>query len=140
MRDVLNMPGLSVGTAEKQKSVVEPQAARRGLTRLRQMLTSLRQHGQGLLVRSGSRRLRLAETVSLGDKRFVSILEANGEQFLLGGTSSQMVLLAKLEGKVEEHGSMQAQDSFADVFSNLEASHTGRAPVIHEVRIEGWCA
>lgn len=50
-----------------------------------------------LLARRAPRRLTVAETLSLGEKRFVSIVYVDGEQFLLGGGPSNIVLLAKLE-------------------------------------------
>lgn len=62
----------------------------------------LRRHSKGLLARQASRRLRTIETLSLGEKRFISIVEVDGEQFLLGGSSSTVVLLAKLEGGAKE--------------------------------------
>lgn len=52
---------------------------------------------KGVLTIQGSRRLKVAETVSLGEKRFVSILHVDGEQFLLGGSVSSVVVLARLE-------------------------------------------
>ena len=38
-------------------------------------------------VHASRRRLRLCETVSLGDKRFVALLECDGKGYLLAGTS-----------------------------------------------------
>jgi hypothetical protein len=55
----------------------------------------------GILTRGAARRLRVMETVALGEKRFVSILHVDGEQFLVGGSSSHIVLLAKLDPKAE---------------------------------------
>ena len=43
-----------------------------------------------------SRRLRLCETVSLGEKRFVAIVRVDDHQFLLGGASSSVCMLAQL--------------------------------------------
>ena len=42
------------------------------------------------------RRMRVAETVSLGEKRFVSIVHVDGAQFLVGGAANQVSLLAIL--------------------------------------------
>ena len=68
---------------------------------LRRIVTSsirwTRTHGKRLVVTRASRRLNVIETVSLGEKRFVTILCVDGEQFLLGGSSSNVVLLAKLD-------------------------------------------
>ncbi len=43
-----------------------------------------------------SKRLKVSETVSLGEKRFVSILQVDGAQFLIGGTANSVSLLATL--------------------------------------------
>jgi hypothetical protein len=43
-----------------------------------------------------TKRLRVAETVSLGEKRFVSIVCVEGREFLIGGGASGVSLLAQL--------------------------------------------
>lgn len=43
-----------------------------------------------------ARRLRIAETIQLGEKRFVSILQVDGSQFLIGGAAGSVSLLAVL--------------------------------------------
>lgn len=43
------------------------------------------------------KRLRVCESVSLGEKRFVAVIEVDGEQFLVGGASSSVATLARLE-------------------------------------------
>ncbi len=56
-------------------------------------------HGK-LSVRGKARRLRVSETVSLGEKRFVSIVEVDGTSFLIGGGSASVALLTQLaDGK-----------------------------------------
>jgi len=47
--------------------------------------------------RRSEKRLRVCETVSLGEKRFVAVIEVDGEQFLVGGASSSVATLARLE-------------------------------------------
>jgi len=42
------------------------------------------------------RRLRLCENLALGDRRFVAVVEYENSRFLVGGTSSSLVLLARL--------------------------------------------
>jgi len=74
-----------------------------------------------VLTRGASRRLRVAETVSLGEKRFVAILQVDGEQLLVGGSSSNIVLLAKLEAKRETSG----VESFEGVLSNVASGVRG---------------
>jgi flagellar biogenesis protein FliO len=48
------------------------------------------------------RRLRLAETISLGEHRFVAVVAFEGSRFLLGGTSNSLVLLARLNPMAEK--------------------------------------
>jgi len=45
---------------------------------------------------TATKRLRVAETVSLGEKRFVSIVCVGGREFLVGGGSAGVSLLADL--------------------------------------------
>lgn len=50
------------------------------------------------------KRLRLCESLPLGDRRFVAVVEFERERFLVGGTPSSLVLLARLAdgGRAEE--------------------------------------
>lgn len=48
---------------------------------------------------SAARRMRVRETISLGDKRFVSILQVDGQQFLVGSSAASVQLLAQLDSK-----------------------------------------
>ena len=61
-----------------------------GVTRLWDWLQSKRQS------QLSAKRLRVRETVSLGDKRFVALIEADGRHFLIGGASNQVSMLANL--------------------------------------------
>jgi flagellar biogenesis protein FliO len=42
------------------------------------------------------RRLRLCESLPLGERRFVAVVEFEAARFLVGGTSSSLVLLSRL--------------------------------------------
>lgn len=48
------------------------------------------------LSRRAPRRLRLCESLPLGERRFVAVVEFDAARFLLGGTASSLVLLARL--------------------------------------------
>jgi hypothetical protein len=55
---------------------------------------------------TAKRQLRVSDSVSLGDKRFVAIVHADGHKFLIGGGSSGVSLLTQLEKQpdsVEAH-------------------------------------
>jgi flagellar biogenesis protein FliO len=49
------------------------------------------------VTRSNPRRLRVAETVSLGEKRFVAVVQVDGRHFLLAGGPNNIALLAQLD-------------------------------------------
>lgn len=46
---------------------------------------------------SAAKQLRVAETVSLGEKRFVAVVHVAGQKFLIGGGSQGVSLLTRLE-------------------------------------------
>jgi flagellar biogenesis protein FliO len=49
-----------------------------------------------LRVRKAPRRLRLCESLSLGEKRIVAVIEFESQQFLVGGSAHSVNLLARL--------------------------------------------
>jgi len=55
--------------------------------------------------RHSARRLRLSETLSLGEKRFLAVVQFQQQEFLVGGTGSSIALLAKLNssGGTDHH-------------------------------------
>jgi flagellar biogenesis protein FliO len=55
------------------------------------------------------RRLRLCESLPLGERRFVALIECEQARFLVGGTATSLVLLARM-GSL-----MSAGDEFSDV-------------------------
>ncbi len=44
------------------------------------------------------RRLRVCESLSLGERRFFAVIEFDRQEFLVAGTGNSLVLLARLEG------------------------------------------
>lgn len=65
---------------------------------LRLMLERLGAFSRQVLQRNRSRRLQLCETVSLGNRGFVAVVGYQEQRFLVGGTSTSIVLLADLHG------------------------------------------
>jgi flagellar biogenesis protein FliO len=70
--------------------------------------------------RRAPRRLRLCESLPLGERRFVAVVEFERSRFLVGGTTSSLVLLARLGtgtaqgGKDPRQEEEQNQDQFTD--------------------------
>jgi flagellar biogenesis protein FliO len=51
--------------------------------------------------RRQERRLRLCEMLSLGEKRFIAVVEYGQEKFLVAGTPQTISLLRKFDGNCE---------------------------------------
>ena len=51
---------------------------------------------EGVRIGKAPRRLRLCETLSLGERRFVAVIEFETERFLVGGGTGSVNLLARL--------------------------------------------
>lgn len=47
-------------------------------------------------IRRAPKRLRLCESLPLGERRFVAVVEFDAARFLVGGTGSSLVLLSRL--------------------------------------------
>ena len=48
-------------------------------------------------VRQAQKNLRVCENVSLGEKRFVAVVQVDDERFLIGGTAGSVSLLSRLQ-------------------------------------------
>ena len=57
---------------------------------------------------AATKQLRVAETVQLGDKRFVAVVQVEGRKFLIGGGASGVSLLTQLEPNQAGLGSTAA--------------------------------
>jgi len=75
-------------------------------------LWALRKYGRGRVPGGGGGKLKVEETLALGDRRFVSILEAEGERFLIALTPQGIHLLSKLD-----HGDRGEPDTFDETLS-----------------------
>jgi flagellar biosynthetic protein FliO len=75
-------------------------------------LWALKKYGRGRLPGGGGGRLRVEETLALGDRRFVSILDVEGERFLLGLTPQGIRLLSRLDS-AERGGADTFDDALA---------------------------
>jgi flagellar biosynthesis protein FliO len=59
------------------------------------------------LRRPAPKRLRLGESLPLGEHRFVAVVEFDTARFLVGGTSSSLVLLSRLDAEEPAEGNQQ---------------------------------
>jgi hypothetical protein len=74
------------------------------------------------LGRGSPKRLRLCESLPLGERRFVAVVEFEAERFLVGGTPSSVVLLSRL---AEGH---EPQGDAGDIASNPGAAAQRNRP------------
>ena len=58
-----------------------------------------------------ARKLRLCESLALGERRFVAVIEFEQRQFLVGGTGQSLVLLAKLDHAILDHAIKEQHDN-----------------------------
>ncbi len=56
-----------------------------------------------------SRQLCLRETLMLGDRRFISVVEFEQQRFLIAGTSGSVVMLAALPGEISAREDLHAK-------------------------------
>jgi flagellar biogenesis protein FliO len=66
---------------------------------------------QSLRRRRTVRRLRLSETLSLGEKRFLAVVQFQQQEFLVGGTGNSIALLAKLDAPAFTPGNEGARNA-----------------------------
>jgi len=79
---------------------------------------------RGLERRRSTRRLRLSETLSLGEKRFLAVVQFQQQEFLVGGTGNSIALLARLDSSratPDSQDRMQEAGSWGPNF--LAAAH-----------------
>lgn len=68
----------------------------------------LRRYGAKRLPGAGGNRLKVEETLALGDRRFVAILKADDEHFLIGLTPQGVTCLSRLHGGVPFEANLEA--------------------------------
>jgi hypothetical protein len=89
------------------------------------------QRGAGLLVRAFSwlksnrafgaeKQMRVTETVALGEKRFVAVLQVEGRKFLIGGGATGVSLLTSLEQGQDAPSAMPSLSSISVAMERLQ--------------------
>jgi Flagellar biosynthesis protein, FliO len=104
LKKAMQVKPVSVAPAEEEREatwsirIVLPARSALGLkTVLHELAAAWNWTWQQLKSRQTRKRLRVCETVSLGEKRLVALVEIDGEQFLLGGASGALTTIARLE-------------------------------------------
>jgi Flagellar biosynthesis protein, FliO len=69
------------------------------------------------------RRLRLCDSLPLGERRFVAVVEFERSRFLLGGTSSSLVLLARLGNDRAQNREDEKEKKYKDLDQDQDKKH-----------------
>jgi flagellar biogenesis protein FliO len=88
---------LSPKIATKASGPAKPKSLLEGF---RTALTHFLSFGGKLSVQRRKNDLRLCETLSLGDKRFLAVVLVEQQKFLVGGAGNSVALLAKLPSRM----------------------------------------
>lgn len=62
---------------------------------------------------SATKQLRVTETVSLGEKRFVAVVHVEGRKFLIGGGTSGVSLLTQLGSEADADNAVEPAATLA---------------------------
>jgi flagellar biogenesis protein FliO len=92
---------LNAGYPPTQQGTGTPAIESTFSIQVRHLLAKLVTQAKKIQVRQNKKRLRVCETLSLGDKRFVAVIQVDEKQFLLGGSHASVSLLAQLEKPAE---------------------------------------
>ena len=87
---IVKEPAITLGPAETQQSP-RPANSKNWLAK------AWHWSRKNVKVRQTKKRLKVCETVSLGEKRFVAVIQVDEEQFLVGGAAGSVATLARLE-------------------------------------------
>lgn len=71
--------------------------------------SAVRQLFSRVSIRRRDRQLRLSETLPLGDRRFLAIVECRGKEYLVGCTGSSISLLSTLSPKNDSAAGQDAR-------------------------------
>jgi flagellar biogenesis protein FliO len=82
-------------TVDQSRSMVS--AADRGEVFMARIWRAFRWMLQRVTVKQTRKNLKVCENVSLGEKRFVAVIQVDEERFLIGGSSSSVSLLTRLQ-------------------------------------------
>lgn len=77
--------------------VMLPKTGDRFQVLLMRIWSALKWIGQRAQAQQARKNLRVCENVSLGEKRFVAIVQVDDERFLIGGSSGSVSLLTRLQ-------------------------------------------
>jgi flagellar biogenesis protein FliO len=85
-----------------------------GFSFLRTGLEWIRSLSQRRIWRRNPRRLRVSETVSLGNRGYLAVVRFEKQEFLVGGTNNSIALIANLSAPVRQAESFSIEGATAE--------------------------
>lgn len=85
-------------------TVPDVQAVSKQSGMLMRWLNGLAKALRGIKIRKRDRSLRLCETLPLGDKRFLAVVQFNDQRLLIGATTHSISVLQAVDGPGEAAG------------------------------------
>ena len=96
-----NVIGVGSGVVSAPSSAALPQILYRVGSSFLSLCMRMSALGRKIQVRQKKKRLRICESIPLGDKRFVAVIQIDDQQFLLGASATSISLLAQLQKPAE---------------------------------------
>ncbi|RXH57266.1 flagellar biosynthetic protein FliO [Granulicella sibirica] len=106
-----------IGANTVEKTVPQRMRPQQTLGVLRALASAWKWLEQKRVQQSTMRRLRISETISLGEKRSIWIIQVDGKDYLVGGSAGSVALLSALD----------KQPSFRDTLDQQVLSTTEQA-------------
>lgn len=85
----------------RAKSYRQPKVVRQAVRSFRRLLSAAARWSQRISVKRRENQMRLCETLSLGDRRFLAVVLVEQQKYLVGGAPNSVALLAKLPAKAQ---------------------------------------
>lgn len=85
----------------RAKSYRRSAVLRQVIRKFRGLLLAATRWGQTISLKRRENQLRLCETLSLGDRRFLAVVLVEQQKYLVGGAPNSVALLAKLPSQAQ---------------------------------------
>ncbi len=85
----------------RAKAYRQPTVLQQVIRNLRRLLSAATRWSQTISLKRRENQLRLCETLSLGDRRFLAVVLVEQQKYLVGGAPNSVALLAKLSAPAQ---------------------------------------
>jgi flagellar biogenesis protein FliO len=109
MNSISQAETLPVTAGDINSSIATNQPASLFQTLGKQFLSNISWALKRIKVQPNRKTLRLCENLSLGEKRFVAVIQVESERFLIGGAAGSVSLLTRLQEMPDFSKSLQSK-------------------------------